>query len=637
MKRPLVVFGLLLALPAGALGWLGWESVHSEDRLRRHDASAVAREAAERLVKQEVQSLLSLDRREQARPYYHYQPRFMPEDVMTANGPALVESPLLKPSDDPRVVCWFQVARIGLRASSFEFFGRTEPAWQFAFQRAFGAYLKRSLDDAPARANALPGRSVSVPVFAVAANEEVGSLEEEVRIALQLGRSTSYLDNFNRRIAQEAAGGRDDRVAVRYTPFRYAYRPGGDRVAPPLVAWRLVWIPGSAAKERRDAPVDRWLLQGYALDPSAALPQSWRSVASSVVARAGDVNAGPDGAALPADAWRAWVVSDLDAEATADGPFFVPALAPGGSGSGARPLSAPASGPGAAARLGAPDTRLSVVAVPVASELDAKYRASLSKWLLVVSGLCVVVGVGFFVLWRSVRREVEVAQRKEDFVAAVTHELKTPLSSIRMYAEMLREGWVPEGESSAGYADRIVSETKRLGSLVDQVLDLAAYERGVATFRPIEGDLGKAVREAVEVTAPVSAEAGVPVAVEVEEGLPLVPFDGGLVRQIVVNLVDNAVKYSARSATKDVRVAVVRAGEAVEVVVTDRGCGIPAADRKRLFAPFARAGREETRTARGVGLGLALVKRYADAHRASVALESEEGVGTKVTVRFPLA
>lgn len=632
MKRPLLVFGLMLAGPAAALGWLGWDGLSREDRLRRHEAAADAREAAERLVREEALSLQVIDRREQTRPYYHYQPRFMPEDVMTASGPALVESPLLKPADDPRIVTWFQVARTPLPGSrlrsSVEFFGRVEPAWQHAFQRAYWNWLLARLDEAPARAATLPGRAVAVPVQAVAANEEIGQLEEEVRVALQLGKNTLYLDNFTRRIAQQAAGAAEEKVSVKYTPFRYVWRRGGDRAAPPLLAWRLVWIPGAAARERRDAPVDRWLLQGYALDPSATLPATWRTVAPAVVARRGDVNAGPDGNALPADAWRAWLVSELDAEPAGEGPFFVPAGSPGAPGR----VAAPASG--GAAGFGDPDTRLSVVASPVASEMDAAFRTSLSRWFLVMGGLAGVVGVGFFVLWRSVRREVEAARRKEDFVAAVTHELKTPLTSIRMYAEMLREGWVPEGEASTEYADRIVTETRRLGSLVDQVLDLAAYERGVATFTPMTGDLGAAVRDATALVLPVAKEAGVPVAVEVEEGLPPVSFDPLLVRQTVVNLVDNAVKYSAKSATKDVRVLVRRDGATVALVVADKGVGIPASDRKRLFAPFQRGGREETRSARGVGLGLALVKRYADAHGASVSLESEEGVGTTVTVRY---
>jgi signal transduction histidine kinase len=194
---------------------------------------------------------------------------------------------------------------------------------------------------------------------------------------------------------------------------------------------------------------------------------------------------------------------------------------------------------------------------------------------------------------------------------------------------------VPEGGSPREYAGRFVEVSGRLARLVDRVLDLAAVERGLVKASAVPGDLGEAVRTAVATCEPASAEAGVPVRVEVEEGLPLVPFDAALVRQIVVNLVDNAVKYSARSATKDVLVSVRRDGDDVALAVADRGVGIEPEDRPRLFAPFQRGGREETRTAPGVGLGLALVKRYAEAHRAKVSLESEPGKGTTVTVLFP--
>ena len=205
-----------------------------------------------------------------------------------------------------------------------------------------------------------------------------------------------------------------------------------------------------------------------------------------------------------------------------------------------------------------------------------------------------------------------------------------------MYADMLREGWVPEGQSVSDYAGRIGSETQRLSSLVDQILDLAALDRGVANFRPMPGDLGAAVKQAVDAATPAAAEAGVPVAVDVEDGLPVVSFDPTLVRPLVSNLLDNAIKYSARSDTKDVRVSVRRStAGGVEVVVADRGVGIAKEDQARLFQPFSRGGREETRTARGVGLGLALVRHYADAHKAKVTLESAAGRGTTVVVRFP--
>jgi two-component system cell cycle sensor histidine kinase PleC len=171
---------------------------------------------------------------------------------------------------------------------------------------------------------------------------------------------------------------------------------------------------------------------------------------------------------------------------------------------------------------------------------------------------------------------------------------------------------------------------------VDQVLDLAALERGVAVLNAQPGDLGEAVRDAAALLAPQAEEAGVSLATTVEEGLPVVSFDPRLVRPLVLNLVDNAIKYSARAAVKEVLVGVRREGDRVVVSVADRGVGIDPKVRKAVFEPFQRAGDEMTRAAPGVGIGLALVKRYADAHNARLHLSSEPGRGTTVEVRFRL-
>src|SRR5258706_4788304 len=120
------------------------------------------------------------------------------------------------------------------------------------------------------------------------------------------------------------------------------------------------------------------------------------------------------------------------------------------------------------------------IGFPDVETLARENRSGTVRYVLVSGGLVLVVLVGFFVLARSVRREVETARRKEDFVAAVSHELKTPLTGIRMYAEMLGEGWVPEGGSPREYAHRIVVKTTRLSSLVDRFLAFTALEPGVS-------------------------------------------------------------------------------------------------------------------------------------------------------------
>jgi signal transduction histidine kinase len=581
--------------PPAILAVLGWRGLAHEERARHEAERAAARQEALAAVDETAARLERIRRAEDARPYFHWQPRIMPADVLVVNGPAFVESPLASgkgaspPAGRERPLAWFQwtFASGVVAGPDVLTAGAPDAPARAAVALAAPDLLPR-LRAAPASIELAAAKASAYPVRIVAANEEVGQLLEELPIAQQSETNqTAYLRNFEQRVGPNGAPpAAEPTVAVRATPFRHALvrDDGGGRV----VAWRLVWIPGREAQSKRDAPVDRWLLQGYLPDATIDVPAGGR-------VRTDAPAAADDGAARVRLAERMPIES---ADPSLEGP----------------------------AALGVPDV----------AALRAADRSATWRYALVSGGLLAVVCVGFFVLARSVRKELDAARRKEDFVAAVSHELKTPLTGIRMYAEMLGEGWVPEGGSPREYARRIVDETTRLATLVDRVLAFASLERGVATAAAVPGDLGEAVRAATAACEPASAEAGVPVAVEVEDGLPLVPFDPAFVRPIVANLVDNAVKYSARSETKDVRVAVRRDGDGVVLSVADRGAGIAREDLPRLFAPFQRGGREETRTARGVGLGLALVKRYADAHRARVSLESEPGRGTTVSVRFPV-
>jgi signal transduction histidine kinase len=593
-----IVWAVLLAGPALVLALLGFRSVEQEDRLRRREAADAASAAADAVMDAAVARLDAIRRREEARPYYEYQARYMPADVAGV-GPAFIQNSLgdlHREPADPTI--WFRYVLAQGRIAGPEVFPDHGVGTSAVdFRAAYDSVLRAKLTSAAGSFPWMTATSTDVPLEVVAANEEVGQLLEEVEVSQESGKQTAYLNNFHNRVqARGRAAPADVRVSVRSTPIRYLAVPGGG-ATPALVAWRVVWIPGSEAKSLRDAPVDRWYLVGHAfLDPLGA-------------ARKPELPAAP-GPLLFVGVDRAPVAGGWVADRRLGERLAVEGADPGSG-------------------------RLRVTAEANAPSLDLEAGADRRRYLWTAAGLLSVVAIGLYVLFRSVRREVDAARRKQDFVAAVTHELKTPLAGIRMYADMLKEGWVPEGETTGSYADRIVDETKRLSGLVDQVLDFASFERGVASFQPIVGDFGAAVREAVELSTPAAEAAGVPVRVEIEPGLTPCSFDGTLVRPLVVNLVDNAIKYSVRSDTKDVVVSVRRDGERIALAIADRGVGIAAADRDRVFEPFFRSGDEMTRTARGVGIGLALVARYAKAHGALIELASEVGRGTTVTVRFP--
>ncbi len=607
LDRSLAVFALLLLGLAAGFCWLGWRSVEQEHMFRLEAMHRRAREWVTRQVDGVAGSLERLRSLESLRNYYEFQPTYLPESL-TSESLAFQNNALVRQSGDSRIVGRFEWER-GPKGPhlSARVLRDDRGDLRQALRSVYGDALRRRLSGANQLARGPGWQTRTHPLRVIAANEERGQLlesqaREETRTQERTGEGgriveaeSAYLEGFLRRVGTGTVG-------VHYGPFRYLAAPDAAKVGAPLLAWRLVWIPASHAT-LREVRHDRWLLQGYMLDPRGAFPTDWRTRDGIEMVRGDSPELGNG-------------LVDINAHL------------------------GEALGADTAALAGQPAWRhrgLSLIGrVDVGSAL-AQRRKTLGRFLLLVVGLLSLVAVGFVLLWRGVRREVALARRKEDFIAAITHELKTPLTGIRMYADMLKAGWVSSPEAAQGYAGKILDESARLGHLVDQVLDLAALERGVARINATLGDLGEAVVEATKLMEARAGEAGVALACEVEPDLPLVLFDPRLVRPLVLNLLDNAIKYSERASEKSVRVHIRRDGERVVLEVADKGIGIPAHIRRHVFEPFQRAGGELTRDAPGVGIGLALVKRYAEAHRARISIDSEEGRGTTVTVRFPPA
>lgn len=608
-RRPFLLFALLLLLPALAFGLLGWTSVLREHSLAEREAAAEAKEVVGRRVDALADDVWAIEAREMERPYFQYQRLYAPEET-TFQQLDFQPSPLLKVAEDPRILGWFQW-ELGAKGvpERPEAFAPEPAALEQGLTRedgilSYAAYLRMRLAEAASGADHLLARRVDHPLRVVQANEERGQLYEEFQIVRQQqgearaganrAAPTPYLANFLARVGEEP-------VPVRYGAFRYVARVYTDGI--PLVAWRLVWIPATHA-ERREVHRDRWLLQGYALDPGRSFPTAWEKVGNARVCRADKVWSEVHDAPF---ATTASLFDLLDVKRLS-GPE-VAAIDPFGT--------------------------LTLAALPDQEALDGAGADARARFFWLLAGVVVVVVVGFVVLTGGLRREIALARRKEDFLAAVTHELKTPLTGIRMYADMLKEGWVADADSAVRYATRIGEESERLGHLVDQVLDFTAWERGMASADLRPGDLASAVREAVTLVESRAEQSGVDLRFEADEDLPQVRFDARILKPLVLNLLDNAIKYSENAPTKSVSVRVGRDGEHAVLEIADRGVGIEAKAQRRLFEPFQRAGDEMTRTSPGVGIGLALVKRYAQAHGATVGLESEVGKGTTVRVRFP--
>jgi len=248
--------------------------------------------------------------------------------------------------------------------------------------------------------------------------------------------------------------------------------------------------------------------------------------------------------------------------------------------------------------------------------------------------LLVVIVAGLVVTYRLVRRESEMARLKSDFVANVSHDLKTPLSVIRMFGETLEMDRVRDEAARREYYRVITRESERLSRLIDNVLDFSRIEGGRRRYERVPTAIEPLVRDVVDAFAYPLTREGFKVDVHVAPDLPEVPLDADAVAQALANLVDNAIKYSADR--KTVRVEATVTDDALALSVADEGIGIPRAEQARIFEKFYRVGHSETQGRRGSGVGLALVRHVAEAHGGRVIVESAPGAGSRFTIRIPI-
>jgi signal transduction histidine kinase len=273
-------------------------------------------------------------------------------------------------------------------------------------------------------------------------------------------------------------------------------------------------------------------------------------------------------------------------------------------------------------------------------QLDDASPAGSKRWqgrifMSAFALLLVVIVLGLVATYRLVRRESEMARLKSDFVANVSHDLKTPLSLIRMFSETLELGRVSDEATRREYYEVITRESERLTRLIDNVLDFSRIEGGRQRYDIAPSPIEPVVQEVLDAFRYALARQGFAVEVDVAPDLPEVPIDADAVKQALANLVDNAIKYSGER--RRLRVAARRAGDEVRIEVADDGVGIPAAETERIFEKFYRIGRSETQGRRGSGVGLALVKHIALAHGGRVSVESRVGEGSRFTLHLPVS
>jgi signal transduction histidine kinase len=258
-------------------------------------------------------------------------------------------------------------------------------------------------------------------------------------------------------------------------------------------------------------------------------------------------------------------------------------------------------------------------------------RGLYSFVFLLIAGILVF---GLVLTVRSVSHELELARMKSDFVSTVSHEFKSPLTSIRQLAEMLQAGRVPSEERRQQYYDVLLEQSERLALLTDNILSLAKIEEGRAEFAFETTDIAALLTSVVSSFQERVRHEGFDIELKVPGPIPLVAVDRTALSQAITNLIDNAIKYSGDS-RKIVAGADVEE-QTLAITVRDFGVGIKKEDIDRVFERFYRGGDELTRTVKGSGLGLTLVKEIVEAHRGKVQVKSEPGKGSVFSIRLPL-
>ena len=254
--------------------------------------------------------------------------------------------------------------------------------------------------------------------------------------------------------------------------------------------------------------------------------------------------------------------------------------------------------------------------------------------LAIIAFIDLMLAAGLYLVYSNVRRELHLARLKSDFVANVSHELKTPLALIRLFAETLELGRVPSEDKAQQYYRVINKESHRLTQLINNILDFSRIEAGRKEYRFAPTDVARVVREVIESYRFQIEQQGFALKVDVDDDLPHVPADEEALGQALINLVNNAIKYSRES--KTIHIEVRREGSKVLVTVKDTGIGIPRSEQKKIFEKFFRGEDSLVHETKGSGLGLALVRHIMEAHGGSVEVESTPGKGSAFTLVLPV-
>ncbi len=249
--------------------------------------------------------------------------------------------------------------------------------------------------------------------------------------------------------------------------------------------------------------------------------------------------------------------------------------------------------------------------------------------------LAAIFLIGLFAIYKSVRAIVDLSERRSQFVSSVTHELKTPLTNIRMYIEMLEQGIAKDSEREQEYFQIINSEGSRLSRLINNVLDLAKLEKKQRPLNLAQGTFEEVVTEVQTVMQAKLQQEGFNLKI-VQEDIRPFKYDREAMIQVLINLIENSVKFCQSAINKEITIRIYQESNGVKIAVSDHGPGIPRHALKKVFDDFYRVDNTLSRKTRGTGIGLALVKKFITLIGGNVTAENNPEGGCRITISLPV-
>ncbi len=254
---------------------------------------------------------------------------------------------------------------------------------------------------------------------------------------------------------------------------------------------------------------------------------------------------------------------------------------------------------------------------------------------ILLTFIVVLMVLGAILIARDISRESEITRLKTEFVHNISHELKTPLTLIRLFGETLqRKENLTDKEREECY-EIITHESERLSHLINNVLDFSRIEMGRKEFAFKKGNLATVIRDTLESYRYHLERKGFTIKTDIAPDIPEMIFDGEAITSVLINLLSNVMKFSLNK--KEVAVKLVRDGENAVLQVADKGIGISPEEVSKIFKRFYRSKNKITSETRGSGLGLTLVKHITEAHGGRIQVESEPGKGSVFSVILPIS